>query len=265
MVKPFPLVPSVSLPKTPQKPHNPRDERKGRTLTIAAGFRCKNGVVLCADRLITHGGPDEPGSFASYETKVFAVENFFSFSAIACGAGDASLIRPIAESFLSALRNCQQPPELRMSLAKSILEDTLNDFAAKIASIPDVQLLIAANDDKGNQQFLRCQGLVVHPANDTEVLGIGENSLVRYLIDSVYREDMDLNELVSLAVLIVQVAKKYCPQYCGGDTDVYALSKSYEFLDATPIVRAEINRLEKRLLEELPKQIRTTIEKITYS
>ena len=257
----------IAVPRLPhrrQKPYIPRPERTA-AVTIAAGFRCNDGIVLCADRLIAHGGPNESGSFAHYEPKVFAIENYSSFGAVACGAGDASLIRPIAESFLTALKTCKQPDEIRMSLCKSILEDTLNDFTAKIANIPEVHLLIAASDDKGRQQFLRCEGLVVHPANNVEILGLGENSLVRYLIDSIYKEDMDISELATLATLIVDVAKKYCPQYCGGQTDVYMLSKKYEFFaDPAPLPEIVVQKLEESFARTIPAAFSALIKTLTF-
>jgi 20S proteasome alpha/beta subunit len=253
------------LPKRPVKTYIRPDTREGKALTIAAGFRCNEGIVLCADRLITHGGPNDADSFAHYETKVFAIENHSNFSAIACGAGNASLIRPIAESFLAELKNCLQPPELRMSLCKSILEGVLNDFSSKLADIPKVQLLIAANDEKGQQQFLLSDGLIVHPANDIEIWGIGETSAVRYLIDSIYKKDMDLSELATLAALVVYVAKKYCPQYCGGDTDVYMISKKYEFfVDPESLPRSVIQKFERDFAEKIPESLSTLINTLTF-
>jgi 20S proteasome alpha/beta subunit len=253
------------LPKLPVKTYIRPDKREGKALTIAAGFRCNDGIVLCADRLITHGGPNESGSFSHYEPKVFAIEDYSSFSAIACGTGNASLIRPIAESFLTALQNCQQPADIRMSLCKSIMQDTLNDFFGKLAEIPDVHLLIAASDDKGRQQFLRCEGLIVHDANDIEILGLGENSAVRYLIDSIYRKDMDQSELATLATLIVHVAKKYCPQYCGGETDIHMISKKYElFVGLDSLPRSVIQKLDQSFAEKIPEALSAVIKTLTF-
>jgi 20S proteasome alpha/beta subunit len=258
---------AITIPRLParqQKPYSPTPKR-AKAVTIAAGFRCNDGIVLCADRLITHGGPNESGSFAHYAPKVFALENESRFGAIACGAGDASLIRPIAESFLTALKNCQQPDEIRMSLCKSILEGVLNDFAEKLANIPEVHLLIAASDNKGKQQFLRCEGLIVHPANNIEILGLGENSAVRYLIDSIYKEDMDISELATLATLVVYVAKKYCPQYCGGQTDVYMISKNYEFfVDPAPLSASVIQGFEERFGQMIPTTLSELINTLTF-
>ena len=50
-------------------PYPPQPSRKA--VTIAASFRFDEGVLLCADRLITHGRPSSPDSFGSYQEKIW--------------------------------------------------------------------------------------------------------------------------------------------------------------------------------------------------
>ena len=90
--------------RLPNKLRNPyiSNLKRAKALTIAIGLECNEGYVLAADRLITHGRPSDFGSFAHYEKKVFGTEGG-TYGAAVCGAGDANLIRPIAESFLKTL------------------------------------------------------------------------------------------------------------------------------------------------------------------
>ena len=69
--------------------------------------------------------------------------------------------------------------------------------------------------------MLKTDGLIVSPARPVEVFGIGENSLVRFLIDTLHDPNgQTLEEVSALAAFVVAAAKKYCPQYCGGETTV---------------------------------------------
>jgi 20S proteasome alpha/beta subunit len=229
--------------KKPQypSPSKPAQAKQVKAMTIAAGFQCRDGVVLCADRQMSHGTANDFGSFAHFEKKVHALQAL-TVGATLCGSGnDGTLIRPIADAFFKKVESYEQPVEL-----SDLLEDTLNEFATKLGRIPEVSLLAAAVVD-GESAFVRSEGLVVHTAGpDPEIMGIGELSVVRYLTDSVFKHDLGLPYVAALAVLVVYVAKKYCPQYCSGQTDVFVLPNDY-FWDTVPISEEKINEAEKVL------------------
>jgi hypothetical protein len=69
---------------------------------------------------------------------------------------------------------------------------------------------------------------------------------------------MNEKQGAALAVLIIQLAKKYCPQYCGGITDV-----SY-FFDAAPyqydLRDDEVEALERRLSRETKQALSVVID-----
>jgi 20S proteasome alpha/beta subunit len=63
-----PLLPSPDrLPFQPFKPYIPPISEGASKMTIAAGFRCKDGVLLCSDMQIT----EDAGK--SYESKIFSI------------------------------------------------------------------------------------------------------------------------------------------------------------------------------------------------
>jgi len=239
--------PSVDLlSKPPQKPHNPPKRKEVRALTIAAGFACDWGYVLCADRQMSHGTSGEIGSFASYEEKVFQTWDDDPNQAALCGAGnDGYLLHPFSEALFANLAKPQG------ETTQSIFESTLNAFAEKLNRPPDMQTLLA--DSTLGPGLLKSDGLIVSPARPIEILGIGETSLVRYLTDTLHSRTMDLHHGVAMAAFVVCAAKKYCPQYCGGQTDIVAIS----IWDGTSIRFDEnqIQTLEDTFMKEGEKSL----------
>lgn len=66
MIRPFPLI--QKLPNLPRKPCIPFVRAECKSMTIAAGFNCKDGVVLCSDTQITQAAGE------SYESKIFCIK-----------------------------------------------------------------------------------------------------------------------------------------------------------------------------------------------
>ena len=223
-------------------------------MTIAAALACDTGFVLCADRMMTHGKATEFGAFAHYDKKVFPLENI-DFAAVMCGAGDSLLMRAVAEE---VLRKADESQPTSTDNVPQLLEDSLNNVATRIGGIPDLSLVLAAAMTDGEPRFIRSDGLVIQPANSVEILGIGETSLVRYLVDSLFSPAMSLAELTALGIFIILVAKKYCPQYCGGPTDVCVLPKNYAW-ETVPVEADKITEIENLWGFQAPKQLQALL------
>jgi len=246
-------------------------------MTIAAGFQCTEGFVLCADEQMSHGDASQTGSFANNERKVFGCSGS-AFSAAICGAGlDGNFLRPAAERILEGLQskereelNTSQEEEeadLYAALASGweppswqterlgITARQLEELAQTLGAAPNLLLLVAIVGTEGRYQFLKTDGLLVHRAKPTpEVVGIGETSLVHYLIDSLYRDDLPLGQMAALAIFVVAAAKRYCPQYCGGPTDVQLLRLKDHSLHV--LSREQIGSVERLFWEGSRKNLR---------
>src|SRR5450755_3767591 len=73
-------------------PAKPPQVKRAKAMTIAAGFQCRDGIVLCADRQMSHGTANDFGSFAHFEKKVYALQSL-NIGATLCGSGnDGTLI-----------------------------------------------------------------------------------------------------------------------------------------------------------------------------
>lgn len=240
------------LPYPQRKPYIPVPHR-AKAMTMAAAFECQDGYVLCADRLMTHGKHTEFGSFAHYEKKVFVL-NDIDFAIAMCGSGDTLIMRAVANSVIGKLKDENNRPTL-----VSAFEETLSETTAKLGLAPDTSFILTSVTESGEAQSLRADGLLVQRSSEVEILGIGETSLVRYLIDSAYTFDMSLNELSALAAFIVYAAKKYCPQYCNGQTDVCVLPRKFMW-DKIPMSEEKINELESFFAAKMPEQIKKIVQ-----
>lgn len=212
------------LPKPPRMPYIHPSEPKlhrARAMTIAAAFQCVDGYVLCADSLMSHGSAGDIGSFGSYTRKVFWPLEETRRQTVMCGSGtDGHLLHPFSEAFFR--RFATETHENTEQAAKAVLQE----FTDTLGAAPNIQMLISSVE---TGLAIKTDGLIVSPARPVEVLGIGENSLVQFLIDTLHQPDhQGIDEVSVLAIFIVAAAKKYCPQYCGGEIVVATVSTFYE-------------------------------------
>jgi 20S proteasome alpha/beta subunit len=231
------------LPLLERLPYKPRKLDNAKAMTIAIAMRCEDGCVFCTDTQISHGLSTEYGAFAHFERKIHGTEGH-RFAAGLCAAGEASLIKPFAQSLMNRLqrrkdsdeREREQNPEYEKDLIDSYLQGwtwegsneaavnaELEGLATRIGRNPELATVIGFADVDNRLQLIKTDGLVTCAAGPLEILGIGEMSLVHYLTDSMYRPRMSMQHGAALAIFVVAVAKKYCPQYCSGSTDVSLL------------------------------------------
>ena len=108
--------------------------------------------------------------------------------------------------------------------------------------------------------MLHTSNSVVTVAKPCEVIGIGENSLVRFLIRDSYNEAMSYESAVALSALVVYAAKLYCPQYCGGLTDIYALRTAER--EVFEVLRDQIEALELFFETAFPLQLNSLLSEV---
>jgi hypothetical protein len=198
-------------------------------MTMAVSLQFDGGVILCADRLMTHGNAAVQPAFASYRRKIWAYDER-GFSMIVTGAGDAHVIKSIGDELHDQLVSAQGPEEELYQFPSSIdgkvwtvkgaFESVLETILTRIPTTEGANVLIAVNQYISGVSVFRNDGFIVNTAKPIEPVGIGETSLVSFLTDGLYSESLSYSEAVSLGTLIMFAAKTYCPQYCGGPTDI---------------------------------------------
>jgi len=216
MISPLPKPPCPFPPKPLPGPKSKRLP-KGKPLTIAASFQIADGIVFCADRMMSYE------QSAYYELKLFNARGS-NFSAVAVAASDdmitaKSVIRGFFDGVVGGHTN------FHAENLQNALEGCLK---VKLESVqdPNMFLIMAFMRDEGDYYVLSSHNTSVNQASPCEIVGIGDVSLVRYITDSLYRVGLTLKQGVALAAYVIWAAKKYCPMYCGGDTDIWVLSKS---------------------------------------
>jgi 20S proteasome alpha/beta subunit len=80
-----PILTLNGLFNLPRKPYIQPDKREKKAMTIAAGFRCKDGVILCSDTQITQAAGK------TYESKIFPIKD--DADCLIAYAGDVGYIK----------------------------------------------------------------------------------------------------------------------------------------------------------------------------
>jgi hypothetical protein len=197
-------------------------------MTIAASFRCFEGVVMCADRLISHGRADQGPSFGHFESKIWhesGTGDGTHYAALIAASGDFPTAKVVADGVLRFAEEMHTNLSATYPDVKLALQKELDDVYARAVSNDDLSLLVAVQESPHTFDVLRSDNLRVNVTNSVELVGIGENSLARFLTDNLFSELMSLEEAAILGALVIYQAKKYCSQYCGGRTDVWALNE----------------------------------------
>jgi hypothetical protein len=210
-----------------QRPSPRRDELwvRRRRVTIAAGFRCRNGIVLCTDSEMTY-----QEALKVNESKMLHYTSSDSpFHFIMTGAGDWDYVQATFQKVVDRLEGDKGKGTLRLQDA---LEDTLVEMYGTHIPLapeprPDLSVLVAAFTPEEPQPVLiKSANTLVIGSIKFECIGIGA-VLARYLADSFYADSLSLSQGVSLATYILRIAKNYVPK-CGGQTSIATFSDSAE-------------------------------------
>lgn len=219
--------PALDIPHNRPYPRPPKPYpiKRVSRMTMAASVRFADGVLVCADRMMTKGQTSE-AMFASYQRKLEHIEGK-AFDAIMVGSGDDDVIRAVIDETTNLLPRAQQRYETEYFLPseeiKRQFDVALSEVYEKASPSQGANLILAVHTIDKQIRTFRSEGKIASAAKPLEIMGIGENSLISFLRDSLYAETMSYEEAVGFAALIVFAAKKYCPQYVGGETDIMAL------------------------------------------
>jgi hypothetical protein len=143
-------------------------------MTIAASFRTFDGVVMCADRLISHGRADQFPSFGHFESKIWhsyinSKENHYK--ALIAASGDFSTAKVIADNVIRIADETPDNLQGNYPSARSLLQAELDEVYGRALPNEDVSLLVAIQESAGVFNVLRSDNLRVNVANDVELVG----------------------------------------------------------------------------------------------
>jgi hypothetical protein len=222
-----------SLPDRRERPYTrpvPEPVRKrAKAVTIAVGLQYGPGAILGADRLVSHGDASYAQAFSHYERKIDGFLTSEKSSVVMVGAGDFPMLRSAFEN-VSRLLNPEPAREEDRPTLRDALEAELDKMFSKplASSSMGLDMLVAETEFEQTTRLLKCSGPIVTDAAPFECVGVGDTSLIRYLADGVFHQlDASRESAMVLAIYMIQMAKRYIPQYCGGETDVWDVSGGF--------------------------------------
>ncbi len=212
------LRPLLRLPRS-----KPRRLLKVRPMTIAAGFPCVGGLVLCADTQETISG------YVKVNTgKMTSLENHVT-NIVFTGAGDTELIEMTIQRMEQALFLNNHGSGAAWSI-EQILRDSLvesfNQCVTPYASFPSDQhpnadLLIGVQFSAATSLY-RGTGTTLRRVCGPEVVGAGV-VLAKALTAQFFDPTMSLVQAGIVALYILHQTKTWVDG-CGGNSDILLLS-----------------------------------------
>jgi 20S proteasome alpha/beta subunit len=229
-------------------------------MTIAVGFQCDEGIVLCADTEETA----EP--FKQRTRKVVLTSDPERKHLVAfAGAGSTDYILTAIEKATDGLGECSGIEKI----AHHLEENLVGFFNAHLANWayfpaaerPDVELLIGVDVKDGPCRLFYYRGTSFYSIQE-KAIGIGTIVADNLIGEHNKAGNDSLADLCRLSVFVLSRAKKQV-LYCGGETQMIALRRGgdYTFVDLAEIRRmeSEIKAIEQACTSNLQRDLRSVV------
>jgi 20S proteasome alpha/beta subunit len=199
-------------------------------MTIAAGFKCSDGIVLAADTEYTLN------TVKIYGPKIFELPGaIHDPHVVLAGAGDVPFIQMTVELLDRELAKLQSVPQSSHQKAETAIRTTVANLHDGFLPPhpqphePSVDLLIAVWSADGGVKLWTSSSTAVAEVRDPpyRLLGYGLD-LASCLIEPLKQEWATTVTASALAVYILKATKRFT-QYCGGETDICILDANGNF------------------------------------
>lgn len=217
-----------------RKPSYPWSFKAKKPMTITAGFKVQDGILLCADTMYSGGSK-------SYATKIFKQEFDGGCVAFAlAGTEDCSLMliqacqKAISES-ASFFSSTEQIEEVISRTLRRLFKDhELQDAEALF--------LIAIWTERGGLKLMSTRRGVMVERERYYCNGSG-SYLANYLIEPAYHQVMGLPDVIVLATQTLAAVKSY-DDGCGGRSELIVLQSDGSL---SPVEHEEISTAEQNI------------------
>lgn len=198
-------------------------------MTIAAGFPCQTGLIICADTQETIAGyvktdTEKIKLFQSADKK---------YNVVFTGAGNGDLIDSAVDEMIAALETEKPEGFLRIALLlKQTMLKVFRDCIQPYASFPtddrpSVTMLIGVQSARSTVLY-KAAGTSFRPLREPECIGFGI-ALGKSLIKQLFRPEMSIDEAALAALYVLHQAKRWVDG-CGGNSDILLLTHEGEIL-----------------------------------
>lgn len=217
MIKPFPK------PLLPPR-NTPERLPRVKAVTIIAGFKSYEGVVLCADTQETVEHTKRKVTklrFEPHSTFGDTSVNHSNLAAAFCGAGDGPFTDKLIEQAWKAAQNASSLDEACSNITDSIEEQ--HEKFGKIFQpgyVPETQLIFGVKMD-GYSRLFTSLGPVVNEKQGYDSGGIGYY-MADFLAGRMYGDHLNIRQCVILAAYILYQAKEHV-EGCGGESHIVVL------------------------------------------
>jgi hypothetical protein len=189
-------------------------------MTIAAGFPCKEGLVLCADTQEVISG------YVKTDTEKMTVIQGAKWNVFITGAGDSDSIELAVQEITHDLMKVRPPQTLQVAIKKTLHEvfiDTIQPYANfPIEDRPSATLLIGVQSE-GVVSMYKSHGLVFRRIDTSECVGMGI-ALGKSLTAQFFRKDLTLKRAGLIAIYILHQVKRWVDG-CGGNSDIILIGR----------------------------------------
>jgi hypothetical protein len=209
-------------------------------VTVAAGFRCQDGIVLCADT------QESILSYTKSSTQKLQTWELDDITISFAGAGDALLDDMIAQETVGAIV-MQKPKDwdgfkrvFNGVMLKIVKKHLIPLAAFKNEQRPSADMLIAVQFQDGALLF-KSRDTLMRVVYGAECVGSGE-LLFQSFRDRLYSPSFNLAVTSKLAIYILNQIKRHVDG-CGGNTDIALLNNKGRKL--ARISTDEVEKLEQ--------------------
>jgi 20S proteasome alpha/beta subunit len=198
--------------------HEPAPQ-KAKSMTIAAGFRCHDGVVLCTDSEHTSG------QSKSYDQKIFQAK---ADNAVIClaGAGDDVYIRTVARDIASQVNGQTLNFEQVELIAQKVISTITREVNDPDASTTALLLAARVEGEKESRLYrLKGTGGISQASPGVSVVGTEAAESAMRALAEVFFPDWSVSVYATryLAAHLVQRVNR-AASYCGGSPQIACLA-----------------------------------------
>jgi 20S proteasome alpha/beta subunit len=225
----------VAFSGGPQKSYLAVQERRPlerKAVTIIAGFRCKGGIVLCADTQETTSVGGVPLSkrnipklrFEEHSVYECALAGLPELAVAFCGAGDGSFIDKLVNESWAKARGSEGLDEACKAIEGAI-KGVYQDFGQiyQPGQLPYASLIYGVKV-AGEARLFSADGPLVNPVDDFRSSGCGYY-MADFLASRMYNTSLTAPQCVVLAAYILFQAKEHVDG-CGGDSHIAVLRET---------------------------------------
>ena len=206
-------------------------------MTIAAGFLCEDGIVICADREVSTGIDKWE------ESKIFTLHTDAETpktNAIIAGSGWLDYVKMTVDKIRKRAMFMSTALEI-----EEVVEETVLDVHRKHIRFysgeekPDFDLIVGIRDDSGLILLQSIGTSVRRVPTAFSCIGVGQ-TLAHYLSRKLKPQDDTASEAASLAIQILDQVKANVPECGGRFSDVAVLPKDGPIIRINPSALLDI-------------------------